>query len=80
MLRAVSDLTSTTGIVALAAAALAAIALIAAAVLYAKLRKLGAAHTVVLGRSGSRDLVEQAGDLEERIEQPIERVVLGAEC
>lgn len=58
------DLTSTTGIVAIAAAALALGALIFAAVLAVKLRRLRAAQTAVLGATGPQDLVAHAARLE----------------
>jgi hypothetical protein len=57
------DLTTTQGIVALAAAATALAALIWAAVLGVKLRRVRAAQRAVLG-DGERDLVEQATGLE----------------
>jgi hypothetical protein len=60
----VDDLTTTQGIVALAAAAGALAALIWAAVLAVKLRRLRAAQRAVLGDDGERDLVEQATGLE----------------
>ena len=58
------DLTTTQGIVALAAAAGALAALLWAAVLAVKLRRLRAAQRAVLGDDGERDLVEQATGLE----------------
>jgi hypothetical protein len=61
---AVDDLTTTQGIVALAAGALALVALIWAAVLAVKLRRLRAGQRAVLGDDGERDLVEQATGLE----------------
>jgi hypothetical protein len=57
------DLTTTQGIVALAAAAAAALALIWVAVLAVKLRRVRAAQRAVLG-DGERDLVDQATGLE----------------
>jgi hypothetical protein len=60
----VDDLTTTQGIVALAAGALALVALIWAAVLAVKLRRLRAGQRAVLGDDGERDLVEQATGLE----------------
>ena len=51
------ELTSTTGIVALAAAAGALIALLLAIVLTVRLRRLRAAQSAVLGAQGSQDLV-----------------------
>jgi hypothetical protein len=59
----VDDLTTTQGIVALAAAAGALAALLWAAVLAVKLRRVRAAQRAVLG-DGERDLVEQATGLE----------------
>jgi hypothetical protein len=53
----VDDLTSTTGIVALAAAAVALAALLIAIVLAVRLRRLRAAQSAVLGAHGSQDLV-----------------------
>ena len=58
------DLTSTTGIVALAAAAGALAALVLAIVLAVKLRRLRAAQTAVLGAAGQQDLVAHAARLE----------------
>jgi hypothetical protein len=57
------DLTTTTGIVALAAAAVATIALISCAVVAVKLRRMRAAQLAVLG-DGKRDLVAHAARLE----------------
>ncbi len=54
------ELTSTTDIVALAAAGLALIALVAAAVLAVRVRRLRAAQSAVLGPHGSEDLVAHA--------------------
>jgi uncharacterized protein DUF4446 len=53
----VDELTSTTGIVALAAAGAALIALLLAIVLAVRLRRLRAAQSAVLGAQGSQDLV-----------------------
>ena len=58
------DLTSTAGIVALAAAGGALVALILAAVALVRLRRLRAGQRVVLGGKERRDLVEQASQLE----------------
>jgi hypothetical protein len=58
------DLTSTTGIVALAAAGVALIALILAVVLALRLRRLRAAQAAVLGAAGKDDLVSHAARLE----------------
>jgi Protein of unknown function (DUF4446) len=57
------DLTSTAGIVAMAAAGVAAVALLFAIVLALKLRRLRSAQTAVLG-GGQRDLVEHGTRLE----------------
>ena len=51
------ELTSTTGIVALAAAAVAVVALLLAIVLAVRIRRLRAAQTAVLGPHGREDLV-----------------------
>lgn len=59
------DLTSTEGIVALAAGGVALVALILAIVLAVKLRRLRAAQTAVLGGEDKRDLVVHS----ERIER-----------
>lgn len=64
------DLTSTQGIVALAAAGGALLALIWAAVLTARLRRVRAAQRAVLGPdAGSRDLVAHASELQEAFVQ-----------
>jgi hypothetical protein len=59
------ELSSTTGVVALAAAGLAFIALVWAIVVTVQLRRLRAAQTAVLGELGSRDLVTHASELDE---------------
>jgi len=59
----VDDLTTTTGIVALAAAATAIVTLALAVVLAVQLRRLRAAQRVVLGSGDARDLVEHAAEL-----------------
>jgi hypothetical protein len=59
-----NDLTTTQGIVALAAAAVAVVALLFAIVLAVKLRRLRASQRVVLGEQGQRDLVAHAERLE----------------
>jgi hypothetical protein len=59
-----NDLTTTQGIVALAAAGVAVVALLFAIVLAVKLRRLRAAQRVVLGGQGERDLVAHAERLE----------------
>ncbi|HEY1357244.1 MAG TPA: DUF4446 family protein [Thermoleophilaceae bacterium] len=58
------DLTTTQGIVALAAAGAALIGLIWALVLSVKLRRLKATQRVVLGDAGQRDLATHAAGLE----------------
>jgi hypothetical protein len=58
------DLTSAAGIAALAAGGVAFVALLLTLVLYAKLRRLRGAQTVVLGTSGERDLVTHAEGIE----------------
>jgi hypothetical protein len=58
------DLTSAAGIAALAAGGVAMVALLLALVLFAKLRKLRGAQTVVLGTTGERDLVTHAEGIE----------------
>lgn len=57
-------LSSTEGLVALAAAALGLVALVLASVLAVKLRRLRADQRAVLGAAGERDLVEHAARLE----------------
>src|SRR5919108_6645805 len=59
------DLTTTQGIVALAAAGVAAVAVIWLIVLSVKLRRLRSAQRIVLGGSGDRDLAQHASDLEQ---------------
>jgi uncharacterized protein DUF4446 len=58
------DLTTTQGIVALAAAGIGLLAFMWAAILALKLRRLRANQRAVLGADGERDLVEQATGLE----------------
>jgi hypothetical protein len=60
----VHDLTSTAGIVALAAAGVALVSLVLAIVCAVRLRRLRAGQRVVLGAGEQRDLVEQAAQLE----------------
>jgi hypothetical protein len=60
----VDDLTSTAGIVALAAAGVALISLILAIVCAFRLRRVRAEQRVVLGAGEQRDLVEQGAQLE----------------
>jgi len=64
----VDDLTTTTGIVALAAAGVALGALILAIVALVKLRRLRAAQKVLLGAHGERDLVAHGAELTEAFE------------
>lgn len=59
------ELTSTQGIVAVAAAATAALALVLAVVLAIKLKGLRAAQRAVLGGQGAQDLVAHAAQLQE---------------
>ncbi|HEV2062084.1 MAG TPA: DUF4446 family protein [Solirubrobacteraceae bacterium] len=59
------ELSSTTGIVALAAGGIALAALAWAIVLTVQLRRLRAAQAAVLGGHGSRDLVTHAAELDE---------------
>ena len=58
------DLTTTTGVVALAAGAAALLALLLCLMLWLKLRRVRGAQTKVLGTSGERDLVTHAENLE----------------
>jgi Protein of unknown function (DUF4446) len=58
------DLSSTTGIVALAAAGVAGVALVIAIVLALQLRRVRAAQSALLGEAGTRDLVAHALELE----------------
>jgi hypothetical protein len=60
----VDELTTTQGIVALAAAGAALTALVLALVLAVKLRRLRRAQSAVLGEAGRRDLVAHASRLE----------------
>jgi hypothetical protein len=70
MLAAVSDdLTSTVGVVALAAGAVALVALILVLVLMRRLRRLRGAQRAVLGESGERDLVAHAQSLQTGFEE-----------
>ena len=80
------DLTTTQGIVALAAAGVAAVALILAVVLAFKLRRLRQAQTAVVGDYGSRDLVAHAArleggftDLREWVEESMQSIALRME-
>jgi hypothetical protein len=63
-LAAVDELSSTTGIVALAAAGLALIALIAILVLARSLRRLRSDQRAILGGSSPQDLVTHAAELD----------------
>ena len=57
------ELTSTTGIVALAAAVVAVLALVLAIVLAVRLRRIRAAQAAVLGEHGKQDLIAYAQDV-----------------
>ena len=57
------ELSSTTGIVALAAGGLALVALVWALAVTVQLRRLRAAQAIVLGDHGQRDVVEHAAEL-----------------
>ncbi|HWT95141.1 MAG TPA: DUF4446 family protein [Solirubrobacteraceae bacterium] len=59
------ELSSTTGIVALAAAGLAFVALVWIVVLTVQLRRLRADQSAVLGAYGQRDLVQHAAEIDE---------------
>ena len=61
------ELTSTTGIVALAAAGCAAVALVAVVILALRLRRMRAAQGTVLGDGSPRDVVEHAAGLEREL-------------
>ncbi|MDX6659822.1 MAG: hypothetical protein QOJ55_644 [Solirubrobacteraceae bacterium] len=58
------DLSSTTGVVALAAAGVAIAALIVVVVLAVQLRRVRAAQSALLGEAGTQDLVAHALELE----------------
>jgi hypothetical protein len=58
------DLSSTTGVVALAAAAVAVVALVVVVVLAVQLRRVRAAQSALLGETGTQDLVAHALELE----------------
>jgi hypothetical protein len=60
----VDELTTTQGIVAVAAGATALVALILALVLAFKLRRMRSTQRAVLGESGQRDLISHATELE----------------
>jgi hypothetical protein len=75
------ELTSTTGIVAMAAGGVAVIALLLAAYLATRLRRLRQAQTAVLGGAEQRDLVAHAervetgfADLREWVEETMDRI------
>ena len=75
------ELTSTTGIVALAAGGVAVVALLLAAYLALRVRRLRQAQTAVLGENGQRDLVAHAerletgfGQLRDWVEETMERI------
>ena len=70
------DLTSTVGVIAIAAGAVALLALICALVLIRRIRKLRAAQRAVLGESGQRDLVAHAQSLQTGFEE-LQRQVQG---
>jgi Protein of unknown function (DUF4446) len=77
----VDELTSSTGVVALAAAAIALAALVLAIVLAVRLRRLRAAQSAVLGGHGAQDLVayvqhvgEGFTDLREWVEQGLSQL------
>jgi hypothetical protein len=75
------ELTSTTGIVALAAGGVAVVALLFAVFLAVRLRRLRQAQTAVMGENGQRDLVAHAARLEtgfaqlrDWVEETMERI------
>ena len=75
------ELTSTTGIVAMAAGGVAVLGLLWAVVLAVKLRRMRRAQTAVLGGDEARDLVAHAArletgftDLREWVEETMERI------
>jgi hypothetical protein len=61
----VDDLSSTTGVIALAAAGVALLAFVWAIVLSVQVRRLRTAQAAVLGEQGARDLVAHAAELDE---------------
>ena len=63
------DLTSTVGVIALAAGAVALLSLIVVLVLMRRLRRLRAAQRTVLGESGERDLIAHAQSLQSGFEE-----------
>jgi uncharacterized protein DUF4446 len=75
------ELTSTTGIVALAAGGVAVVAFLLAVYLATRLRRVRQAQTAVMGEDGRRDLVAHAQrletgftDLREWVEETMERI------
>ena len=75
------DLSSTTGIVALAAAGVAVVALVLAIVLAIRVRRLRAAQSALLGEAGAQDLVAHAAAvaaefrlLQETTQETVDRV------
>jgi hypothetical protein len=75
----VDELTSTVGIVALAAAGGALLALLIALVLALRLRRVRSAQRMVLGGEGSRDIVSHAEELARELELLSERTRAGEE-
>jgi hypothetical protein len=74
------DLTSTVGVIALAAGALALIALVVALLLMRRIKRLRNAQRAVLGSTGERDLVAHAQSLEgefEELRRTVERTFSG---
>jgi hypothetical protein len=70
MLAAVSDdLTSTVGVIAIAAGAVALVAFALVLILMRRLRHLRNAQRAVLGETGARDLVAHAESLQKRFEE-----------
>jgi hypothetical protein len=63
------DLTSTVGVVAIAAGALALVALVIGIAILAQLRRLRATQTTILGQGEHRDLLAHAEHLERSFEQ-----------
>jgi uncharacterized protein YoxC len=62
-------LTSTTGVVAIAAGAIALIALVLAAVLASRIRRMQSAQRTILGSSSERDLVNHAVSMQHGFDQ-----------
>jgi uncharacterized protein YoxC len=69
LVAASDELTSTTGVVAIAAAAIALIALLLAAVLASRIRRMQNAQRTVLGDSSERDLVNHAVSMQHGFDQ-----------